>query len=242
MKELLKQFGTLILGLAIMSFGSAMGLVADLGLGPWDVLNDGTAKFFQGMFNIKLANGADLITFGRANITIGLLVLIIDILCKERLGFGTFINIALCGNIVDLCTGDMIPTFALLPDWRGMPMGEDFGIRFILTVLSLIPCSYGMYIYMSARLGNGPRDSLMVAISRRVTKFPVGMIRLCMECCAFLTGWALGGSVGVGTIITVLLAGPTMQLIFKLHKFDVHQLKPETIPETLSKFRKVFTK
>ena len=67
MKEIIKQFGTLILGLAIMSFGSAMGLVADLGLGPWDVLNDGTAKFFQGMFNIKLANGADLITFGRAS-------------------------------------------------------------------------------------------------------------------------------------------------------------------------------
>ena len=46
----------------------------------------------------------------------------------------------------------------------------------------------------------------------------------------------------LAALITVLLAGPTMQLIFKLHKFDVQTLKPETIPETLGKFRKALSK
>ena len=242
MKEIIKQFGTLILGLAIMSFGSAMGLVADLGLGPWDVLNDGTAKFFQGMFNIKLANGADLITFGRANITIGLTILVIDVLCKEKIGFGTFVNILLCGNVVDFCTGDMIPGFALLPDFRGLPMAESFVLRLVLCVLSLIPAAYGMYIYMSAKLGSGPRDGLMCVVKRRATKIPVGGVRVILEGCALVLGWFLGGTVGLGTIILVLLSGPVMQIIFKLHKFDVQELRNETIPETIAAVRKALAK
>ena len=242
MKELLKQFGTLILGLAIMSFGSAMGLVADLGLGPWDVLNDGMAKFLQGIFNIQMANGADLITFGRANITIGLTILVIDVLCKEKVGFGTFINILLCGNVVDFCTGDMLPGFALLPDFRGMPMTESFVPRLILCVLSLIPAAYGMYIYMSAKLGSGPRDGLMCVVKRRASKIPVGAVRVILEGCALTLGWFLGGTVGLGTIILVLLSGPVMQLIFRIHKFDVQELRNETIPETIAAVRKALAK
>ena len=75
MKPIMKRFVRLFIGLCIMSFGSAMALVADLGMEPWDVLNDGMAKFLQGIFDIQLANGADLITFGRANITIGFTIL-----------------------------------------------------------------------------------------------------------------------------------------------------------------------
>ena len=242
MMTIVKRFIRLLIGLAVMSFGSAMALVADLGLGPWDVLNDGAAKFFQGLFNIQMANGADLITFGRANIVIGMTILLVDILYKEKVGFGTFINILLCGNIVDFCTGDMIPGFSLLPDWRGLPMTEAFGIRFVITVLSLIPCAYGMYIYMSARLGSGPRDGLMCVITRRVTKIPVGGIRVLLEGCALVAGWALGGTVGVGTIIAVFLSGPIMQIIFRIHKFDVQELRNETMPETIAAVRKALAK
>ena len=158
MKTIIKRFVRLLIGLCVMSFGSAMALVADLGMEPWDVLNDGMAKFLQGTFDIRLSNGADLFTFGRANIMIGLTILLIDVLFREKVGFGTFINILLCGNVVDFCTGDMIPGFALLPDFRGLPMTESFLPRLALCVLSLIPAAYGMYIYMSARLGSGPRD------------------------------------------------------------------------------------
>lgn len=174
MNTTVKKFIRLILGLAVMSFGSAMALVADLGMEPWDVLNDGMAKFLQGHIGITLSNGADLITFGRANITIGLIILLIDVLCGEKVGFGTFINILLCGNIVDLCTGDLIPGFALLPDYRGLAMSVSFLPRLVLCVLSLIPAALGMYIYMSARLGSGPRDGLMCVLTRKLKSWPVG--------------------------------------------------------------------
>lgn len=242
MKPIIKRFVRLFIGLCIMSFGSAMALVADLGMEPWDVLNDGMAKFLQGIFDIQLANGADLITFGRANITIGLTILVIDVLCKEKIGFGTFVNILLCGNVVDFCTGDMIPGFALLPDFRGLPMAESFVLRLILCVLSLIPAAYGMYIYMSAKLGSGPRDGLMCVLKRRAVKMPVGLVRVLLEGCALTIGWLLGGTVGLGTIILVLLSGPVMQVIFKLNKFDVQELRNETIPETIAAVKKALAK
>jgi len=242
MGAIVKRFIRLLVGLCIMSFGSAMALVADLGMEPWDVLNDGMAKFLQGIFDIQLANGADLITFGRANIAIGLTILLIDVLFREKIGFGTFINILLCGNVVDLCTGDMIPGFALLPDFRGMPMTESFVPRLILCVLSLLPAAYGMYVYMSARLGSGPRDGLMCVVKRRAARIPVGGVRVLLEGCALTVGWLLGGTVGLGTIILVLLSGPVMQLIFKIHKFDVQELRNETIPETIAAVRKALAK
>lgn len=237
MKSTVKKFIRLLCGLAVMSFGSAMALVADLGMEPWDVLNDGMARFLQGMLGITLSNGADLITFGRANIAIGLTILLIDVLCGERVGFGTFINILICGNIVDLCTGDLIPGFALLPDYRGMAWSVSLLPRLILCVLSLLPAALGMYIYMSARLGSGPRDGLMCVLTRKLHKWPVGGIRVLLEGCALTLGWVLGGTVGVGTIILVCLSGPVMQLIFKLAKFDVRQLKHETIAETIASIR-----
>lgn len=242
MKPIVKRLIRLLVGLAIMSFGSAMALVADLGMEPWDVLNDGMAKFLQGHLNITLPNGADLVTFGRANIAIGLIILLIDVLCREKVGFGTFINILICGNIVDFCTGDMFPGFALLPDFRGLALTVELLPRLILCVLSLIPAAFGMYVYMSARLGSGPRDGLMVVLTRRLKKWPVGGIRVMLEGCALLLGWALGGTVGVGTILLVLLSGPVMQLIFKLAHFDVRSLRHETIPETLAAFRSASAK
>ncbi len=242
MGSIIKRFARLLAGLCIMSFGSAMALVADLGMEPWDVLNDGMARFLQGIFNIQLSNGADLITFGRANIAIGLTILLIDVLFREKVGFGTFINILLCGNVVDLCTGDLIPGFALLPDYRGLPLSESFLPRLILCVLSLLPAAYGMYVYMSARLGSGPRDGLMCVVKRRATRIPVGGVRVILEGCALLLGWFLGGTVGLGTIILVCLSGPVMQVIFRLHKFDVQELRNETIPETISAVRRALAK
>lgn len=237
MKTIVKKFLRLLCGLAIMSFGSAMALVADLGMEPWDVLNDGMAKFLRQFIDIKLSNGADLVTFGRANITIGLVILLIDILLREKVGIGTFINILLCGHIVDFCTGDKFPGFALLPDFRGLPMTESFLPRLALCVFSILPAVFGMYFYMSARLGSGPRDGLMCALTRRSKKLPVGAIRLMLEGGALVIGWLLGGTVGLGTIILVCLSGPATQLIFHLAKFEVKNLRHETIPETLESFR-----
>lgn len=239
MKAIVKKFLRLLVGLTIMSFGSAMALQANLGMEPWDVLNHGVSVALQGI----TLGGTPVFTFGRANITIGILILIIDVLCKEKVGFGTFINILICGNIIDLVTGALIPGFALLPDYTLCTgLTEHLAPRLLLCVGSLLPAAYGMYFYMSARLGSGPRDGLMCVVSRRCSRLPVGGIRVILEGLALVTGWLLGGTVGVGTIILVALSGPVMQLIFRLTHFDVKALRNETIPETIQEIRRARVK
>ena len=97
MKAIVKKFIRLVIGLAIMSFGSAMALQANMGMEPWDVLNHGVSVFLKDV----TIGGVQVFTFGRANITIGFTILFIDLLFKEKVGFGTFINILICGNIID---------------------------------------------------------------------------------------------------------------------------------------------
>lgn len=239
MKAIVKKFIRLLVGLAIMSFGSAMALQANLGMEPWDVLNHGVSVFLQDI----TVGGVQVFTFGRANITIGFIILFIDLFYKEKVGFGTFINILICGNIIDLVTGALIPGFALLPDYTACAsMTEHFLPRLLLCAFSVFPAAYGMYVYMSAKLGSGPRDGLMCVVTRRLPKVPVGGIRVLLEGLALILGWALGGTVGVGTIILVCASGPVMQMIFKLAKFDVKELRNETIPETLAAIRVAWAK
>ena len=82
----------------------------------------------------------------------------------------------------------------------------------------------------------------MCVVKRRAARVPVGGVRVILEGCALTLGWLLGGAVGLGTIILVCLSGPVMQVIFKLHKFDVRELRNETIPETISAVRGALAK
>lgn len=219
MKTVVLRFVRLLAGLFVMSVGIAMSYQSGLGLSPWDVLNDGASAVLP-------------ITFGQASIVIGLLILLIDVLLHERVGFGTFINILIVGMIVDLIVWTNV-----IPSYRAVAGLGQIVPRLCLCVLSLIPSAYGMYLYMSARLGSGPRDGLMCAVTRRCTKIPVGAVRIALEGMALLVGWLLGGRVGLGTIILVFGNGPVMQTIFRLCKFEVKDLHNETIPETVAAIR-----
>jgi len=219
MKNLAARLVRLVSGLAIISFGIAMAYVSNLGLAPWNVLNDGFSKTFP-------------VTFGMASILIGFVILFVDILFKERIGFGTFINILLVGSIFDLIIASEI-----LPSYLGSVGFDNLVPRLILCLLSFIPASFGLYLYMSAALGAGPRDTLMCAVTKKLP-LSVGLARMILEGSALLAGWLMGGTVGIGTIILVLGNGPIMQLVFHLFKFDVKTLQNETIPETLAAFKK----
>jgi len=163
LKPIVLRFLRLLTGLFIMSVGITMAYQSGLGLSPWDVLNDGASVIFP-------------VTFGQASIGLGLLILLVDVLLKERIGFGTFINILLVGTIVDL-----IVWLGLIPSYRGLEDLSMLAPRLLLCVGSLIPSSIGVYLYMSARLGAGPRDSLMCALTRRGKKIPVGTVRIILE-------------------------------------------------------------
>jgi len=217
LKDLAKRLYRLIPGFLIFAFGIFLNGVSGLGYAPWDVLNDGLSRTFS-------------ITFGQASIVVGIAVVLLDLLLRERLGFGTFLNILLIGAFIDMFNW-LNDTFRLLERSPGLEKG------LVLCVLSVVVNALASYLYMSAQLGAGPRDSLMVALTRR-KKLPVGACRIVIEATVLAIGWLMGGVVGIGTLILVLGNGAAIQLVFRLFRFDVSKLRNESLSETCRRFQK----
>ena len=67
----------------------------------------------------------------------------------------------------------------------------------------------GSALYITCGLGPGPRDGLMTALHKR-SGIRIGRVRLAIEGSVFIVGWALGGTVGVGTLLFALLIGQSI--------------------------------
>jgi len=108
-----------------------------------------------------------------------------------------------------------------------IPLFYNFWIGTLVLLLGLFIIALGTYFYISSAFGAGPRDSLMVAVTRK-TGLPVGLCRGILEVSVVLIGWLLGGMVGLGTVISAFAIGFCVQITFKLLKFDPTQVKHET--------------
>ncbi|ASV68894.1 MULTISPECIES: YczE/YyaS/YitT family protein [Cytobacillus] len=178
------RFIIYLLGLLVMSLGIVLLIVADLGATPWDVLHVGL--YYQLGLSI-----------GTWSIIVGILVLAIAaIIGKEMPKAGAYLNMILIGIFIDL--------YLLLPF---MTTPETIWGKFIMFAGGLLINCYGMGLYISARLGTGPRDSLMMALMNR-TGWKVAYIRSSMEIIVLVIGWQLGGPVFWGTIVLSLATGP----------------------------------
>lgn len=204
-----KKLVVLIFGFIVLSFASVFIYQANIGLGPWDALHDGVAKVTG-------------ITYGQASIVVGLIILVYDFLSKERLGFGTLLNIVVIGGLIDL-----ILMLNIVPRMSGELLP---GVLYAFVGMTLL--ALGIWIYVGAAFGAGPRDSLMVILTRK-TKLSVGICRAMTEGTALVLGWLLGGQIGVGTVIMTLLGGPIMQMVFKTVKFDIKAVRHQTFSETI---------
>ena len=202
-KEILK-YVKLISGLIFCSIGIVTILNADLGLSPWDVLNQGLNKQMG-------------ITLGQANIGIGLIVILIGLYFKQPLGSGTILNVMLIGIFIDI-----------LIELNIIPWGDTVKKQIFLFIVGIIIFSLGSYMYISTGCGCGPRDGLMVVLTKR-TGFSVGNIRLCLEASAMTVGYFLGGKVGVGTITFSLITGYIIQFFFKVFKQDIKQIEHRSV-------------
>ena len=180
-------------GLVLFGTGLWLGLVADLGVGPWDVLTGGLSQ--------QLGT-----PFGRTAIAISVVVLLVGLAAKVKVGPGTIANVVVIGAIVDL----LLAT-GLLDD-----LGDQaLALRLLATVLGITCVATGSALYLGAHLGPGPRDGLMVAIHTR-TGWAVGTCRAVLECAVLVLGVLLGGPVGVGTLLFAFGIGPAVQLAFSV--------------------------
>ena len=212
--KLAKKLLRVLPAMFLYGLGIYFTIQADIGLAPWEAFNSGCARVTG-------------ISFGNFILLSGLVILGLDVLLKEKVGIGTVINILLVGKVVDL-----LQFFQLMPKVRNFYAG----IAVLLIGQFLI--SFATYLYISAGLGSGPRDSLMVALGKRLPKVPIGLIRGLLEGTVLLIGWSLGAKVGLGTVIAVLSIGLVMQATFKILRFQVRDVRHESIADTLLSLRK----
>jgi len=185
----------LFAGLLLYGLSIALIVRADLGLDPWDVLN-------QGVFE-RFAKHAG-INFGIVVNLTGMAVLLLWIPLRQKPGIGTVANVLVIGTVAN---------FGL--NWIPSDLGLPLRARMIIAGIVLNGVASGAYI--GAGLGPGPRDGLMTGIVAR-TGWPVKWVRTAIELTVIAVGWLLGGSVGVGTLLYALTIGPLVHVFLPLFK------------------------
>ncbi len=198
--------------LFVNGFGIYLTIRANIGVSPWDVLNMGVAKTFG-------------ILFGTASVIISYAILTIDVLLKEPIGLAMFIDAVVVGKSVDFFNWlDIVPTCDSAK--TGIP----------LMFVGLFIIAYTQFTYMNASLGCGPRDTLLVGLSKRAKKIPIGAVSIALLSLATFIGWLLGGSVGIGTLICTFCAGPIMQFAFNTVRFDATHVHHQHLADSLKVF------
>ncbi|MEU6284342.1 hypothetical protein [Streptomyces sp. NPDC047028] len=176
-------------GLALYGASSALLVRAGLGLQPWNVLHQGLAKLTG-------------LTIGVVSIIVGAAVLLLWIPLRQRPGLGTVSNVFAVGLSLD-------GTLALVPDVHG------FAVRIPLLLAGIVLNGVATGLYIAASFGPGPRDGLMTGLHRRTGR-SIRLMRTSIEVVVVVTGFVLGGTIGVGTLLYALSIGPLAQLFLRV--------------------------
>ncbi|MGK5675850.1 YczE/YyaS/YitT family protein [Micromonospora sp. URMC 106] len=197
------RLARLLSGLVLFGVSVALMVRADLGLASWDVLHQGLAE----------RTGLPL---GQVVNLVAVVVLLLWIPLRQRPGFGTLANVVVVGFAADAA-------LVLLPPV--LPVAGRIG----LLVAGILLNGLATALYLGARLGPGPRDGLMTGLAAR--GLPIGRVRTAIELGVLALGWALGGTVGPGTLLFAVAIGPLAQHL--IPKFTVPtQSRPATTGAT----------
>jgi uncharacterized membrane protein YczE len=182
---LARRLAQLFTGLVLYGVSDALLVLGGLGLDPWDVLHQGLAR----------RTG---IPIGTWTIIIGAVVLLMWVPLRQRPGFGTACNVIIIGVVIDLM-------LALVP------APHDLALRWVALLAGVLLNGVATACYIGAGLGPGPRDGLMTGIAGR--GHSLRLVRTCIEVTVLATGWLLGGTVGIGTVLYALGIGPLVHLL-----------------------------
>jgi uncharacterized protein len=175
-----QQLVQVLVGLWLFGTGEALVVSSKLGNSPWTVFAEGVSKHTP-------------LSIGGATLVTSFFVLLWWIPLRELPGLGTLLNAVVIGVSIDA-------TLALLPHLH--PLALRWAS--LLGGVALVGLASGLYL--TAALGPGPRDGLMTGLHARVG-FPLAAVRTAIEVTAVSIGWALGGTVGIGSVLFALLIG-----------------------------------
>jgi uncharacterized membrane protein YczE len=200
--QLRRRLPPTITGLILIGLGIAVSVRADLGLAPWDV-------FHQGV-------DATGLSIGVVVVLAGFVILLAWIPLRQRPGIGTVINTLSVGFVADF-------GLTLIPEQ------DELGVRIVLLLASLLMFGIGGGLYIGAGLGPGPRDGLMTAITARGHR--LWIVRTVIECTALAVGFALGGTIGIGTVLIAFAIGPITHVCLRRFHLPVDDHTDEVMGE-----------
>ena len=188
-RALPRRLVQLYLGLALYGVSMALMIRSALGNMPWDVLHQGLSQRLGW-------------SLGTVTVVVGGLVLLCWIPLRQRPGLGTVSNVVVIGVAVDTA-------LALVPHVDAMAG------RIALATGGILLNAVATALYIGARFGPGPRDGLMTGLVGR-TGWSLRLVRTGIEVAVVLTGWALGGTLGVVTVVYAVVIGPLVHLLLPL--------------------------
>ena len=208
-KKIIFEWLRIIGGLFVFAFGVHLTIYANIGLAPWDCLGMGIANH-------------TVLNYGLSMTIMAVLILLIDLLLRERIGYGTIIDALLTGNFVQLFN-----------DLNPFPENHSLWLGIGVMLVGFVFMAIGMWIYMKAAQCCGPRDSLLVGLGKRMPKVPIGVVEIILWGTVLLLGWLLGGPVGIGTLISTFGAGIVMQVVYNLLHFEPRQIRHRDVLNTI---------
>ena len=201
---MIKRIVFLFWGLLLFGFGIVMTIKSNLGTGPWDALHLGLIHYFP-------------LSLGQISQMTGIIVIVASWFLGMKPGWGTLANMYFIGIFMD---------FFMACQW--IPSPEYWYSQLVMLLGGVWVIGWASFFYLSAALGAGPRDSFMVG-SIHKTGWPVWKVRTVIELSVAITGYFLGGPVGIGTIIIAFTLGPSIQWAFTIMGRKAQDIKHESI-------------
>ncbi len=199
-----KKLLLLMIGFFICALGQSLFIFCDLGLNPWSVFHQGLTFYFP-------------ITIGQASQLTGLIIIVVGIFIRVYPGVGTILNMIFIGLFTDIIIESNL---LYTPD--------TFVAKLVMCISGVLILGFGIFLYIIQELGAGPRDGLMIMLTQK-TKFQVGTVRNFIEVTILIIGYILGGTVGIGTLISSLGAGFSLQLFFVIFKKNAKKLNQKNL-------------
>jgi len=212
-KEYAGRFAMCALGLMLFGFGNFLGVKAgSAGTNAWSTLSLGLADMTG-------------LSFGINNFIISLIIIVIDIIGKGKMGFGTIMNAVLISLFSDVFIG----IFSFIPNATNPVVGTA------LSMLGQTIIAFSIVFYTRPALGCGPRDTLMVLFAKAFPKAPIGVVKFALEIIVLVIGVLMGAPFGIATVLTLALQSFIFQFVCKIMKYYIRTIEHEDIFDTMKR-------
>ena len=206
---MLKSLLKFLSGLAVMAIGTYIEIQAGIGVCAWDCLALGISN--------KLG-----ILYGNASMMVSITVICLDLVMREKIGLGTVVNGLIYGKFVDLYSA-----IGFCPAIEG-----KIWLSGLIIIAGMFFEAFGVVLYMSPSLGCGPRDTFKVGIGRHFPRVKIGYVGMTINAIVLLTGWLLGGPIGIGTVVMIFGFGFIENTVNKIVGFEPRNVRHQNFIET----------